>query len=123
MNGSGFGRPSATGRARSYILRETVIGIALNMAISAGFYWLAFGDMAEASAQGLVRDCISQSFMIALMSAGVPSLIARKTSAGERRRHWPVRKPFPCRPTCSLRALTIALPPWPCSSSGGGVLV
>jgi len=109
MNGSGFDRPSATARACSYILRETAISMAINMAITAGFYWLAFGGLPEVSAQSLGRDCIPQSFMIALMSAWIPSLIARK-NIGKGTTSPARPKAFRVPSNLFLRALTIALP-------------
>lgn len=69
---------------KTYIIRETLIGSAINGAISAGFYLAVFhGQLAPAvwGGKGLVVDGLPQGFMIGLMSVLVPTLLARKAVA------------------------------------------
>lgn len=63
---------------RRYIAIETAISIAINTLISIGFVWLVFGGAAHVTVSALVRDAAPQSFMIALMSTIVPTLLTRK---------------------------------------------
>lgn len=67
-----------------YIIVETLIGMAINAAISAGFAIFVFGGRAEVGlwgADGLALDFVPQTFMVALMSALVPSLLTRRRIA------------------------------------------
>jgi hypothetical protein len=70
----------------AYTARETAISFVINAVLSAAFCWLVFGGHAEVpswSAGGLVVDYLPQGFMIGLMGALVPGLLARKArSAG-----------------------------------------
>ncbi|SFK40055.1 hypothetical protein [Caulobacter sp. UNC279MFTsu5.1] len=65
---------------RSYILVETGVSVAINAALSAGFTWLLFhgrAPIAPFGERGFAADFPVQTFMVALMSVLVPSLIAR----------------------------------------------
>lgn len=63
---------------RRYILVETLISVVINAVISIGFVWFAFGGQARVTVAALIPDAIPQSFMIALMSTVVPTLLTRK---------------------------------------------
>lgn len=60
------------------IVRETVISIVINGAISVGISMLVFGIDRPVSSAALGWDFLPQSFMIALMGAMVPALLLRK---------------------------------------------
>ncbi|MCW6528619.1 hypothetical protein NED98_00045 [Sphingomonas sp. MMSM20] len=66
---------------RRYIILETAISVAINAAISVAFVFLAFGGEAHIALPRLVRDAVPQSFMIALMSTIVPTLLTRRRVA------------------------------------------
>jgi hypothetical protein len=64
-----------------YIVIETLISMAINAAMSAAFAFLVFGGSAEIDlwgAGGLALDFAPQTFMIALMSALVPTALTRR---------------------------------------------
>src|SRR6202044_797914 len=64
-----------------YLASETAVSMAINTAISVGFAWLVFhghDHVPSSGPGGLVRDAAPQTFMIALMSTLVPSLVTRK---------------------------------------------
>lgn len=68
----------------AFIRRETAISVVVNAAISAGICWLVFGGNAAApiwSVPGIVADTVPQGFMVALMAALVPGLLARRAVA------------------------------------------
>lgn len=93
-----------------YVLVETFIGMVINAAISAGFAFLVFGGRAAVGlwgADGLALDFVPQTFMVALMSALVPSLLTRRRiAAGAIRAGGP---PSPLPRNLLLRALLLAL--------------
>jgi hypothetical protein len=60
------------------IRRETQVSVAINVAISAGFYFGVFGWGGPVAVLALGRDCVPQAFMIALMSGLVPGLLTRR---------------------------------------------
>jgi hypothetical protein len=64
-----------------YVLIETMISMAINAAISAGFALLIFGRRAEVDLWGLgglALDFVPQTFMIAMMSVLVPTALTRR---------------------------------------------
>jgi len=66
---------------RGYVVKETIISIVINSAISAFFVWLVFGGAKEVplwGSGGLAVDFLPQTFMISLMSVLVPSALTRK---------------------------------------------
>ena len=70
------GRPGL----RGYILAETLVGAAINTAMSLGITWLAFHGHAQVPTHGglsLVTDAIPQTFMVVLMSVLPVSLLTR----------------------------------------------
>ncbi|MFN6980732.1 MAG: hypothetical protein ACK4NU_02265 [Brevundimonas sp.] len=71
---------------KSYIVRETAIGAAINLAISTAFFFGLFGGQAEPlvwGAKGLIVDCVPQGFMIGLMSI-IPAMLitSKRAKAG-----------------------------------------
>ena len=72
--------------AGPYVRRETVISVVINVALSAVFFLLVFGRTDPIPVWGLGKyafDFVPQSFMIALMSAVVPGILAiRRRRAG-----------------------------------------
>lgn len=63
-----------------HVAREARISAAINGAISAAFFWLAFGGSTTIhfwGGAGLLVDAIPQSFMVAVMGTLVPGLLAR----------------------------------------------
>ena len=97
--------------SRGLLLRETLISMAVNMAISAGFFLGMFGLRGMASSRLLAFDCLPQSFMVGLMSALVPPLMLRRRL---------VRASDPGRMFVIRRAIGIALVML--LSVGGGLL-
>jgi hypothetical protein len=93
-----------------YILVETLISIAINAAISAGFAFLVFGGRTEIGLwgpHGLALDFAPQTFMIALMAVLVPTALTRRrvrTGALPGRRAPPPRLPR----SLLVRALLVA---------------
>ena len=63
---------------RSYVRRETAIGVAINAALSALFVFLVFGGRGRIPVGDIVLDSLPQSFMIALMATLVPTAITRR---------------------------------------------
>ena len=61
-----------------YVVVETAISVGINTVISIAFVYLVFGGAATISSAALVPDALPQSFMIALMSTIVPTLLTRK---------------------------------------------
>jgi hypothetical protein len=67
-----------------YIVIETAISIVINTLISIAFVFLVFGRADHVASWALILDALPQSFMIALMSTFVPTLLTRKRlSAGK----------------------------------------
>jgi hypothetical protein len=71
----------------AYIRRETLISVAINVALSLAFFLLVFGNANDVAVRGIGNyafDFLPQSFMISLFSALVPGLItARKLKQGK----------------------------------------
>lgn len=92
-----------------FILRETMVSVAINTALSIGFFLLVFGRADRVPFWGTgnwVFDAIPQSFMIALMGTLVPGLMAgRAWRSGKLSVSGPPR-PFS---RLLLRALATAL--------------
>jgi hypothetical protein len=66
------------------LLREAAISAMINAAISAGFYLALFHGLAAVSVAGVggfAFDFVPQSFMVALMGALVPGLLALRPIA------------------------------------------
>ena len=66
---------------RAYLVRETVISILINAALSAAFVFIMFGGVDPVPVRGLggaVFDFLPQTFMISLMSTLVPSALTAK---------------------------------------------
>ena len=64
-----------------YVLVETLISIAINLVISATFAWIVFHGRTRIplwGGDGYAIDFAPQTFMIALMSVVVPTLITRR---------------------------------------------
>lgn len=61
-----------------YLIVETAISVAINTVISIGFVYLAFGGQAQVATAALIPDAVPQSFMIALMSTVVPTMLTRR---------------------------------------------
>ena len=72
--------------AGPYLIRETLVSVVINTALSLAFFLLVFGRRDPVTVWGVgnyVFDFIPQSFMIALMSTLVPGLLAiRRRRAG-----------------------------------------
>jgi hypothetical protein len=96
---------------RRYLLTEAGIGAAINAILSLVFVLLVFGGRSAVpvtGSGGVVADAVPQSFMVALMSCLVPTLVARRriargivtprTAAAVRPRH------------AVLRAIVVAVP-------------
>ncbi|OYY91633.1 MAG: hypothetical protein B7Y45_01195 [Sphingomonas sp. 28-66-16] len=75
------GSEPVTAAHRRYIAVETAISVAINVVISIGFVFLVFGGTAHIAAASLIADAAPQSFMIALMSTIVPTLLTRRRRA------------------------------------------
>lgn len=68
-----------------YVRRETAVSVAINGALSAGITWLVLGGLGAIPLWGFgnfVLDFVPQSFMIGLMGALVPGLLARRAAGG-----------------------------------------
>lgn len=66
---------------KAWLKRETAVSIVINTALSAGFFFLAFGGQDPVQLWGAgqwIFDFLPQSFMIALMSSLVPGALARR---------------------------------------------
>ncbi|UUR09365.1 hypothetical protein [Sphingomonas glaciei] len=63
------------------ILRETMVSIVINMAITAGFFFALFGLSGPIDGAAYGKDFLPQSFMVALMGALIPGLLVRRGSA------------------------------------------
>jgi hypothetical protein len=67
-----------------YIVGETLISIAINVALSIAFVFLAFHGQFQIGLfgrHGIVIDMVPQTFMVALMAFLVPALITRRRLA------------------------------------------
>ena len=65
---------------RRIILRETLVSVAINAVISAGFFFATFGLPTPIPAEALGLDFLPQSFMVTLMGCLIPSLLVRRQS-------------------------------------------
>jgi hypothetical protein len=61
-----------------YVRKETLIGIAINAALSALFGFLVFGGRDSFPPRDIILDALPQSFMIALMTTIVPTWLTRR---------------------------------------------
>ncbi|MDO6414143.1 hypothetical protein Q4F19_07100 [Sphingomonas sp. BIUV-7] len=108
-----------TAEHRHYLAAETSIGFAISAVLSLVFCFFIFGGQASipvGGTGGLIVDAIPQSFMVALMSTFVPTLLTRRRV---RSGAIPVRKARSRLPThAMLRALLVA-----CCAAGIGVLL
>lgn len=66
---------------RSVILRETMVSIVINLAITAGFFFAFFGLGSPVDGAAYGKDFLPQSFMVALMGALIPGLLVRRGSS------------------------------------------
>jgi hypothetical protein len=98
-----------------YLASETALSMAINAAISVAFAWLVFhghDQVPSSGPGGLVRDAAPQTFMVALMSTLVPSLVTRKRMHSGHLDAWLSGKPGGSpAPTGKifLRALMLAI--------------
>lgn len=72
---------------RSYILRETVISVVINILIGVAFFVSKFHGQSQVAlwgAGGIVVDTLPQGFMVALMSVLPPSIITRSRIMGSK---------------------------------------
>ena len=72
---------------RRYIAVETAISLGLNIAFSALFFFIVFGRSDHIDlwgTHGFALDYFPQTFMIALMSVIVPTILTRKRVKGGR---------------------------------------
>ena len=70
-----------TSKHRHYLAVEASIGFAISAVLSLVFCFLVFGRQAlvpVGGAGGLIVDSLPQSFMVALMSSLVPTLLTRR---------------------------------------------
>lgn len=70
-----------------YIATETLISVAINVALSIGFVFLVFHGMRTVEVEGrhgMILDMAPQTFMVTLMSCMVPGLLARHRHAAGR---------------------------------------
>ncbi|MEO9132181.1 MAG: hypothetical protein ABI240_13340 [Sphingomonas sp.] len=93
---------------RRYIAVETALGIVINALISIGFVWLVFGGTPRIATRALILDAVPQSFMIALMSTIVPTLLTRRRQRAGLVAGLPGHTPVFLRPLL-LRATFIAV--------------
>ena len=79
---------------RNYVLRETMVSMLINAALSLGFAWLVFGGSSSVERRDLVFDALPQSFFVAFFGALVPTLLATRRIRSNRigtlpqRRSW-----------------------------------
>ncbi len=69
-----------TSRTR-YIIKESLISVAINTVLSICFVFLAFHGQSKvplAGRHGIVADMAPQTFMVVLMSCPVPGLLTRR---------------------------------------------
>jgi hypothetical protein len=71
-------RTMTTPAQRRYLRVEAAISVGINAAMSIAFVLLVFHDQARVAVGALVRDALPQSFMVALMSTAVPTLLTRR---------------------------------------------
>ena len=96
---------------RRYFATEMVVAAMINAVLSIAFGFLVFGGRAAAPVAGLggvAADALPQSFMIALMSCLVPTLLTRRRMAAGTVAPMPARWGFPRG--LVARALLIAVP-------------
>lgn len=67
---------------RAILLRETLISMAINAAITAAFFFALFGLGHPIAAEAYGRDFLPQSFMVALMGTLIPGLLLRRVHGG-----------------------------------------
>lgn len=107
--------------AARYIRRETRLSMAINAALSLGFYVLFFGISGRvpiAGWSGFAADFVPQSFAITLMSVLVPGVLAARAMAAGRLAPQAGRTILPR--SLLLRALLMAVA---AASAAAGVAV
>jgi hypothetical protein len=100
--------------AGPYVRREAMISVVINVALSGLFFLLVFGRTDPIPVWGLGKyafDFVPQSFMIALMSAVVPGILAiqRRRAGLVERVESPPRLPRKLLPRALLVALLAVL--------------
>ncbi|PTS84468.1 hypothetical protein DBR17_07895 [Sphingomonas sp. HMWF008] len=65
---------------RQILLRETLVSIAINVAITIGFFFAVFGLQAPIAGTSFGIDFLPQSFFVALMGTVIPGLLIRRGS-------------------------------------------
>jgi hypothetical protein len=63
---------------RSVILRETIVSVLINTALSIVFFLVVFGIKAPIRLGDMALDFLPQTFMVALMGTLIPPLILRR---------------------------------------------
>ena len=62
------------------LLRETLVSIAINVAITIGFFFAGFGLQAPIAGSSFGIDFLPQAFFVALMGTVIPGLLIRRGS-------------------------------------------
>jgi hypothetical protein len=96
---------------RRYLLVETSINAVINGVLSLFFAWIVFGKLEVvelAGSAGLAADFLPQTFMVALMSTLVPTLLTR-TRVRQSRVAALAAAPVPLPRNLLLRALLVAV--------------
>ena len=99
-----------TGAHRRYFAAEMAVAAVISAVLSIAFVWILFGDNAVVPVSGwsgVAADAVPQSFMIALMSCFVPTLLTRRRIAAGRVARLPQGPLLPRHPL--LRAALVAL--------------
>mgnify|MGYP007003175096 CR=1 FL=1 len=63
---------------RRVLLRETLISIAINVAITIGFFFAIFGPRAPIAGSNFGLDFLPQAFFVAFMGTIIPGLLIRR---------------------------------------------
>lgn len=69
---------------QQYLIKETLISVAINTGLSIGFVFLAFHGRSRImlnGAHGIIVDMVPQTFMVTLMSCLVPGLLTSSRHA------------------------------------------
>ena len=65
---------------RMVLLRETLVSIVINVAITIALFFVVFGLGAPISGTSFGLDCLAQAFFVALMGTAIPGLLVRHGS-------------------------------------------
>ena len=65
---------------RAILIRETLISIVINVAITIAFFFAVFGLRAPIAGSSFGRDFLPQAFFVALMGTIIPGLLIRRGS-------------------------------------------